>query len=169
MQGFSETRKDRFMNDTRTAGGYSRRDFMMLAGAATVAAFVAIPAARADQKSVQESMMKLIGDRTPAEGTMIQLELPEIAENGNTVPMRFEVDSPMTADSYVKSVHVFADGNPRPDVASFHFTPASGKAAAATRMRLAKTQNIVAVVEMSDGKVYRKSKEVKVTIGGCGG
>ena len=75
----------------------------------------------------------------------------------------------MTEANHVTHVHVFADGNPRPDVASFHFTPASGKAAASTRMRLAKTQNIVAVAEMSDGKVVTAKKEVKVTIGGCGG
>ncbi len=100
---------------------------------------------------------------------MIRLDLPEIAENGNTVPLKFEVVSPMTADNYVKAVHVFASGNPNPEIASFHFTPASGKAAASTRMRLAKTQQIIAVAEMSDGSVFRTSKEVKVTIGGCGG
>ena len=104
----------------------------------------------------------------PSEGR-IELDLPQIAENGNTVPISIAIDSPMTEDDYVKTVHVFADGNPRPDVASFHFTPACGTASCSTRIRLAKTQNIVAVAEMSNGDVYMAKSEVKVTIGGCGG
>jgi sulfur-oxidizing protein SoxY len=75
----------------------------------------------------------------------------------------------MTDADFVKSVHVFADGNPLPGVASFHFSPACGKASASTRMRLATTQNIVCVAEMSDGKLFMAKAEVKVTIGGCGG
>ncbi len=107
-------------------------------------------------------------DRAPQDGR-ITLELPQIAENGNTVPLSIEVDSPMTAQDYCKAVHIFAEGNPRPDVASIHFTPACGRAVASTRMRLAKTQNVVAIAEMSDGSVYMTKAEVKVTIGGCGG
>ena len=99
----------------------------------------------------------------------IKVDLPEIAENGNTVPVKVSVDSPMTADNYVKSVHLVSEGNPSPEMASFHFTPASGKANAAARMRLAKTQNVVGIAEMSDGKFYVSKTQVKVTIGGCGG
>ena len=157
------------MNDPRNPTAYSRRRFVAAACATALVGFVGMPAARADKAMMDESIAKLVGDKTPGEGTMIKLDLPEIAENGNTVPLKVEVDSPMTADNYVKHVHVFADGNPRPDVASFHFSPASGRAAASTRMRLAKTQNIVAVAEMNDGKVVMAKKEVKVTIGGCGG
>ena len=157
------------MKHTATTNGYSRRRFLALSGLSVLGGLSGMRLAQADQTAVEQALAELIGDRTPGEGSMIHLELPEIAENGNTVPLKFEVDSPMTADSYVKSVHVFADGNPRPEVATFHFTPASGKAAASTRMRLAQTQNVVAVAEMSDGSTYRASKEVKVTIGGCGG
>jgi sulfur-oxidizing protein SoxY len=64
---------------------------------------------------------------------------------------------------------ILADGNPRPEVATFHFTALSGTAAATTRMRLAKTQNVIALAKMADGSVYMDKKEVKVTIGGCGG
>ncbi|MCB1460677.1 MAG: thiosulfate oxidation carrier protein SoxY, partial [Nitratireductor sp.] len=78
-------------------------------------------------------------------------------------------DSPMTAESYVESVVLYADGNPSPAVATFHFTPMSGEASATTRMRLAKTQNVVAVAKMNDGSVFMDTKQVKVTIGGCGG
>ncbi len=157
------------MNELLETTKVDRRRFIAMTGAVALVGLTGTSIARADQKLVDEAMMKLIGDRKPGEGTMITIDLPEIAENGNTVPMKFEIASPMTPDNYVKSVHLFADGNPRPEVASFHFTPASGKAAASTRMRLAKTQNVVAVAEMSDGKVYMAKKEVKVTIGGCGG
>ena len=124
--------------------------------------------AEADMKMIEDALKKVIQDRKPAEGK-IKLDLPQIAENGNTVPIGFEVDSPMTKDNFVKAVHVFADGNPSPEVASFYFTPMSGKAAASTRMRMAKTQNVIVVAEMSDKSVYMAKQQVKVTIGGCGG
>ena len=126
------------------------------------------PEAAADAKMIDEALKKVIQDRKPVAGK-IKLDLPQIAENGNTVPIGFTVDSPMTKDNYVKAVHVFADGNPSPEVASFFFSPQSGKAYAATRMRMAKTQNIIAVAEMSDKSVYMAKQQVKVTIGGCGG
>jgi len=85
------------------------------------------------------------------------------------VPVSVTVDSPMTEQAYVKRVLVVADGNPRAGVATFHFSPASGVAEANTRIRLAATQNIMAVAEMSDGSFHTTSKQVKVTIGGCGG
>jgi sulfur-oxidizing protein SoxY len=108
------------------------------------------------------------GGATPAEGT-VSLDTPEIAENGNTVPVGVTVDSPMTADNYVESVLILADGNPSPAVATFHFTAMSGAAEAKTRIRLAKTQNVIAVAKMNDGSTFIDRKEVKVTIGGCGG
>ena len=157
------------MTHMHNTGGLARRRFLALGGLAMVGGLGVTRLASADQKMVAEALAKLAGGKAPADGPMIKLDLPEIAENGNTVPLKVEVDSPMTADNYVKAIHLFADGNPNPDVASFHFTPASGKAAASTRVRLAKTQNIVAVAEMSDGAVYQPSREVKVTIAGCGG
>ena len=148
-----------------------RRELLKLSGAgalALVSTSLLPNLAKADAKMVAEAIKKLIGDKPTKDGK-ITFELPQIAENGNTVPMGFEVDSPMTDKDYVKSVHVFADKNPHPDVASFHFTSASGRAKANTRMRLSKSQNIVAVAEMSDGSVYMAKAPVKVTIGGCGG
>jgi len=99
----------------------------------------------------------------------IKLDLPEIAENGNTVPMTVTVESPMSEQSHVTDVLVVADGNPNAGVATFHFSPASGVAEANTRIRLAATQNIIAVAKMNDGSFVMASKQVKVTIGGCGG
>ena len=148
----------------------TRRHVLVLTGAAAAAAGAGLlpGIARADKAAVEEAINKAVGSATVQSGR-ITLDLPQIAENGNTVPIGIEVDSPMTASDYVKSVHIFAEGNPNPGVASIHFTPANGVAKAATRMRLLKTQNVVAVAEMSDGSVYRETVEVKVTIGGCGG
>jgi sulfur-oxidizing protein SoxY len=160
------------MSTKQALSALTRREALLLAAGATIVATGGVVlksgTANADQKMVDESLMKLIGDKKPTEGK-ITLELPQIAENGNTVPVGFSVESPMTADNYVKAVHLFADGNPAPDVASLHFTPMSGKAAASTRIRLAGTQNIIAVAEMSDGSTFSAKQEVKVTIGGCGG
>jgi sulfur-oxidizing protein SoxY len=115
-----------------------------------------------------ELIAKFTGGKKPVEGK-VKLDLPEIAENGNTVPMTVAVDSPMTEQSYVTEVLVVGDGNPRAGMATFHFTPASGVAEANTRVRLAATQDITAVAKMNDGSFYMVSKQVKVTIGGCGG
>ena len=139
------------------------------AGGLAVVGMTLVPrAVLANPEDVKMAIEERIGDAATMDGR-ISLELPQIAENGNTVPIAFEVDSPMTESDYVKVVHIFAEKNPLPNVASFYFTPRSGKARASTRMRLLKTQNIVAVAEMSDGSVYMAKTEVKVTIGGCGG
>lgn len=122
----------------------------------------------ASVEDTANAVAEFAGDATPATGT-ITLTAPEIAENGNTVPISVSVDSPMTEESYVESVMILAEGNPNPAVATFHFTPASGVARASTRMRLAKTQNVIAVAKMNDGSVFTDTRNVKVTIGGCGG
>ncbi len=92
----------------------------------------------------------------------ITLTAPEIAENGNTVPV--EVNAPGAV-----AIMLLASGNPEPAVATFTFGPAAGSQRAATRIRLAKTQDVVALAKMADGSVRRAQATVKVTIGGCGG
>ena len=99
----------------------------------------------------------------------IYLDMPEIAENGNAVKVAFDIDSPMTSDNYVTAVHILADGNLEPDVATFNFSPAMGACYASTRMRLSKTQNVHVIAAFSDGSFGSASATVKVTIGGCGG
>ena len=155
---------------TLDARQVSRRELLSLFGAGTVAAMgisLAGPAF-ADAKAVDAAINKLTGGKTPASGK-IAMDTPQIAENGSTVPITINVDSPMSDSDHVKSLHIWADGNPSPEVASFHFTPMSGKAYVSTRIRLAKTQNVVTVAEMSDGSFTMAKSEVKVTIGGCGG
>jgi len=124
--------------------------------------------ARAAKNDAEDLIKKFTGGKVATEGR-VHLDLPEIAENGNTVPMTVSVESPMTEESYVSDVLVVADGNPRGGIASFHFTPASGAAEANTRIRLAETQNVIVIAKMNDGSFFTTSKPVKVTIGGCGG
>ncbi|HEY2754600.1 MAG TPA: thiosulfate oxidation carrier protein SoxY [Pseudolabrys sp.] len=124
--------------------------------------------ALASAQEAADQIAKFTGGKTP-DKSKVSIELPEIAENGNTVPLAISVDAPMTADDYVSEVLVVAEGNPNPGVATFHFTPMSGKADASTRIRLAATQNIVVVAKTSKGAFYTGQKLVKVTIGGCGG
>ena len=123
---------------------------------------------RAAKNDADELMKNFAAGKEPTRGK-VKLDLPQIAENGNTVPMTVSVESPMTDQSYVAEVMVVADGNPRGGIVTFHFTPASGAAEANTRIRLAETQNVFALAKMNDGSVYMASQEVKVTIGGCGG
>lgn len=146
----------------------TRRDVLSFGAAGTAALLMLPTPASATPEKVAAEIKKLFGDKTLVPGK-IKLDLPTIAENGLVVPLNFEVESPMTEKDYVKSVHFFAEGNPSVGVASFHFTPMTPKAAAAIRIRLAKTQDIIAVAEMSSGEIFTARKEVKVTIGGCGG
>lgn len=146
----------------------SRRDALALAAIAGLAAILAPRLSFATEKMVSDEIKKLYGDKTFESGK-IKLDVPEIAENGLVVPVNVDVESPMTDADYVKSVHVFAEGNPLPGVVSYKFTPACGKASASTRMRLAETQNIICIAEMSNGKLHMTKANVKVTIGGCGG
>lgn len=144
-----------------------RRHLLAAAGSVAVTA-LAKPASAQMQSATAEAIRKATGGRTLQEGR-VTLRLPPIAENGNTVPLTVSVESPMTAADHVKTIHIFADKNPTPDVAVFHFTPAMGRAQADTRMRLGQTQDVIAVAEMSDGSLWTARTEVKVTIGGCGG
>jgi sulfur-oxidizing protein SoxY len=154
---------------SRELAVHSRRDALVLgaAGAAALMPMMSIPAT-ATRTKVAEEIKKLYGDKGLTDGR-IKLDLPSIAENGLIVPMSFEVESPMSDQDYVKAVHFFAEGNPSVGVASYHFTPMTPKAAGSLRIRLATSQNIIAVAEMSGGQLFTAKKEVKVTIGGCGG
>lgn len=108
-----------------------------------------------------DAIATLTGGAPLGEGA-VTIIAPEIAENGNTVPV--EVEAPGAV-----SVALYADGNPTPNVATFKFGPLSASHSAATRIRLATTQNVVAVAEMADGSFQIAKANVKVTIGGCGG
>jgi sulfur-oxidizing protein SoxY len=146
----------------------SRRGVLAGLSAAAAAVALAPSAAHATKAEADEAIAKLTGGAKPVDNGKVKIKLPEIAENGNTVPLTVSVEAPMTEASYVKTLHVMAEGNPSPQVASFHFTP-TGKAEVYCRMRLGKTQDVRAVAVLSDGQVWEAKKEVKVTVGGCGG
>ncbi|HUS97814.1 MAG TPA: thiosulfate oxidation carrier protein SoxY [Hyphomicrobiaceae bacterium] len=131
---------------------------------------IGLPAgvAFADDAEVQKRIKEFAGGAKIGSGK-VSLTAPEIAENGNTVPITVDVESQMKPDNYVKSVMLLAAGNPAPGLATFHFSPMSGQATATTRIRLAKTQDVIAIAKMSNGDVFMDKKVVKVTIGGCGG
>ena len=147
-----------------------RRQVLGLTAGAAVLAISGIKAdpASAAADETKKRIMEFTGGKEPGSGK-IALKAPEIAENGNTVPISVSVESAMSGDDMVQSVMILAEGNPRPDVATFHFTELSGEASATTRMRLAKTQNVIAIAKMKDGSFYSDTRQVKVTIGGCGG
>ena len=148
---------------------FNRRQTLALgAGAMTVAVLGVSSGPALAKNDAEEAIKKFTGGKTPVQGK-IKLDLPEIAENGNTVPMTVTVESPMTEQSHVTDVLIVADENPRSGVVTFHFSPASGVAEANTRIRLAATQDVIAVAKMNDGSFFVGSKQVKVTIGGCGG
>ena len=128
---------------------------------------LAVPiVSRADQKESQEAVAKLIGNAKVNKGK-VTLELPQLVENGNTVSMSVKVDSPMTQTDYVKAIHVFTEKNPQPNVASFHLSPRSGRAAVSTRIRLADTQQVTAVCELSDGTFWSHKVDVILTLSAC--
>jgi len=143
----------------------SRRDSILLGFALVLARTDWLQAAPAE---VAAEVAKFTGGRTPEPGK-IALDLPEIAENGNAVPLAIRVESSMTTADHVTDLLIVADSNPRPIIAVFHFTPLSGRAEAATRIRLAGTQNVAVFAKTSAGALLTVQKQVKVTIGGCGG
>jgi sulfur-oxidizing protein SoxY len=137
---------------------FTRRDALILgAGAATVALLPVQAFASGDS----EAIAAFTGGAATSEGG-IDLTAPEIAENGNTVPVA--VSAPGAV-----SIILLAAGNPNPDVCTFNFSPLSGSQSASTRIRLAGTQEVIAIAKMADGSFVQTSSIVKVTIGGCGG
>ena len=135
----------------------TRRDALALGLGATAASFLPFRAIA----SADEAIAEFTGGAVPGTDGLT-LTAPEIAENGNTVPI--SVDAPGA-----ESIAIFATGNPTPKVVTFNFGPLAGSQSATTRMRLAGTQDVVAVAKMADGSFVQTSALVKVTIGGCGG
>jgi sulfur-oxidizing protein SoxY len=145
----------------------TRRSALTL-GAGMTLGLMTIRRAAATPAEADAEIAKFTGGKTPESGK-ISIDLPEIAENGNTVPLAIKVDSPMTADDYVSEIRVIGDGNPNPGIVRFHLTAAAGRAEVATRIRLNSTENVIVLAKTSTGKLYAERKVVKVTVGGCGG
>jgi sulfur-oxidizing protein SoxY len=144
----------------------SRREFA--AGALAIAAAAVAPPLIAADETAPSELTKLLGQRPLLSEGRIKLELPESADNGYVVPVSVMVQSPMMPDDYVKALHLFAELNPAPHVASYLFTPANGKAAIATRIRLTQSQHVIAIAEMIDGSLHIAQQMVRITRGGTG-
>jgi sulfur-oxidizing protein SoxY len=147
----------------------SRRTFLSLAGSAAVAGVVPVVTLRptvATPAMLASAIRNVVGE-APVRSGKVKLDIPPLVENGNTVPMTVNVASPMTANEYVKSIHVFNEKNPQPNIGNFYFGPSAGRAQIATRIRLADTQTVVAIARLSDDTFWSTTVEIVVTLAAC--
>lgn len=152
------------MTDPTSRITTTRRQFLAAVGGAGLA--LTVRPAQATPTSMALAIRRVVGDAEVKPGK-IKLELPPLVENGNTVAMGVSVDSPMTPKDYVKAIHVFNEKNPQPNVISVKLGPRAGRASIQTRVRLADTQTIVAICEMSDGSFWSDKVDVIITLGAC--
>jgi sulfur-oxidizing protein SoxY len=148
---------------------HSRRDVLKVAGALAGCggfARLAVRPAAATSATMQDAVRGVIGEATVQKGR-VKLELPPIVENGNSVSCTVSVESPMTAADYVKAIHIFNEKNPLPDVISVRLGPRAGRAAFSTRIRLADSQTVTAIAELSDGTFWSDNVDVIVTLAAC--
>jgi sulfur-oxidizing protein SoxY len=142
----------------------TRRTFLITAGALAI---VSRPSAsNATPAMMQEAVRKVVGDAQIQKGK-VTLDLPPLIDNGNVISMKVSVDSPMTPTDYVKAIHVFNEKNPQPNIISVTLGPRAGRASISTRIRLADTQTVTAIAQLSDGSFWQASRDVIVTIAAC--
>jgi sulfur-oxidizing protein SoxY len=142
----------------------TRRAVLAAIGGAGLA--LAVRPAQATPETMKSAIRQVVGEAAVKPGR-IKLDLPPLVENGNTVAMAVTVDSPMTANDHVKAIHVFTEKNPQPNVISAKLGPRAGKAEIQTRVRLADTETVVAICEMSDGSFWSNTVDVIITLGAC--
>jgi sulfur-oxidizing protein SoxY len=150
--------------EERTPTRATRRQFLAAAGG--VGAVLVVRPANATPASMKQAIRQVVGEAAVKPGR-IKLDLPPLAENGNAVAMTVSVDSPMTAKDHVKAIHVFTEKNPQPNIISVQLGPRAGKAEIQTRVRLADTQTVTAICEMSDGSFWSDRADVIITLGAC--
>jgi sulfur-oxidizing protein SoxY len=144
----------------------SRREFLIGSAGIGMASALPLESASATPAMLEEAIRDVIGEANLQTGK-ITFEVPPLVENGNTVPVTIIVDSPMSKADHVKAIHVFNEKNPQPHVISITLGPRAGKARIATRIKLADTQRIVGIAEMSDGSFWTGEANVIVTIAAC--
>jgi sulfur-oxidizing protein SoxY len=153
----------------RTLEHTSRRRFLGLAGSTAVLGAIPIVTVRpveATPAMLATAIRNVVGEAVVRTGK-VKLDVPPLVENGNTVPMTVSVQNPMTANDYVKSIHVFNEKNPQPNVGNFYLGPHAGRAQISTRIRLADSQKIVAIARLSDDSFWSTSVDVVVTLAAC--
>jgi len=147
----------------------TRRQFIGLAGGAAVIGAVPIVTLRraeATPATLAAAIRSVVGTAELQTGK-VKLDVPPLVENGNTVPMTVSVSSPMTPNDYVRSIHVFNEKNPQPNIGNFYLGARAGRAQVSTRIRLADSQKIVAIAHLSDGTFWSASADVVVTLAAC--
>ena len=148
----------------------TRRQFLGAAGGlvagCAIPLLLAVRPAGATSATMATAIREVIGEATVREGK-VKLDVPPLVENGNTVSLGVSVDSPMNPADYVKTIFIFNEKNPLPNVANFHLGPRAGKASVATRIRLADSQQLVAIAQLSDGSFWSASVDVIVTLAAC--
>ena len=142
--------------------GLDRRHFL----ASSLFLLLAPRPSAATPAALQSAVLAFTGGAKVAPGR-IRLDVPPLVDNGNSAPLKVEVDSPMTAADHVVRLKIFNQKNPQPDVITCHFGPRSGRALVSTRIKLADSQTLVAIAEMSDGSFWSTSADVIVTIAAC--
>ena len=148
---------------------HTRRSFLGLAGGTAVAGAMPVVTIRplaATPAMLTSAIRNVVGEATVRAGK-VTLDIPPLVENGNTVPMTVRVASPMTDTDHVKSIHVFNEKNPQPNVGNFYIGPSAGRAQVSTRIRLADTQKVVAIARLSDDSFWQVSADVVVTLAAC--
>ncbi|MBO0755116.1 MAG: SoxY-related AACIE arm protein [Bradyrhizobiaceae bacterium] len=137
-----------------------------IAGAVGAPVLLTIRRAQATPATMSAAIRQVVGEATVNPGK-VKLDLPPLVENGNTVQYSVSVESPMTPSNHVKAIHVFNEKNPQPNIISVHLGPRAGRANFTSRMRLADSEKVVAIAEMSDGSFWADTVEVVVTIAAC--
>jgi sulfur-oxidizing protein SoxY len=145
----------------------SRRDILKAAGAlAGGGVLLSIRPAAATPETMKDAVRAVIGE-APVKKGKVKLDLPPLVENGNSVPCTVSVESPMTASDYVKAIHIFNEKNPQPNVISVKLGPRAGRASFSTRIRLADSQTVTTIAELSDGSFWSDDIDVIVTLAAC--
>jgi len=153
----------------QTPDDTTRRRFLVLAGGAAVLGAVPVVTPRpaeATPAMLAAAIRNVVGAAVVRPGK-VKLDVPPLVENGNTVPITVSVSSAMTPDDYVKSIHVFNEKNPQPNIGNFHLGPFAGRAQISTRIRLADSQKITAIARLSDDTFWSASADVVVTLAAC--
>lgn len=147
----------------------TRRRFLGLAGGAAVLGavpIVTVQPAKATPEMLASAIRNATNGATVKTGK-VKLDVPPLVENGNTVPLTVSVNHPMAPEDHVASIHIFNEKNPQPNVANFQLGPHSGRAQVSTRIRMADSQQIVAIARLSDGSFWSASVDVVVTLAAC--
>ena len=148
------------------AAKLSRRMCLSVLGLFGISNWIIPTLAMAKKPEAMETIAKIVGSNPVRDGR-VKLVIPPLVESGNLVVLKLSIDSPMTVNDYVKAVHVIAEGNPLPNIFTAYFTPRSGRAELTTRVRLADSQRVWAVAQMSDGSFWQGSAETLVTLSAC--